>query len=143
MSELLRDQEEELFGLCISLPGTAGWKRRQCGPGGGGKGRGPQSYTSNSVLRDHTGWRQGMLGQPLGATLSLGLPPGLAHLDLHFERLDQKDHLGVTLQGRHLPVIWDLQVKPLQQPGHEEEELLAGQDLTQARAGSCSEGQVT
>lgn len=80
--------------------------------------------------------------QPLGATLSLGFPPGLAHLDLHFERVDQKDHLWVAFQGGQLPIIWHLQVEPLQQPGHDEEELLAGQDLTYTGARSCSEGQV-
>lgn len=141
MNELFRDQEEKLFSLCISLPGTAGWKRRQCGPGGG-PGGGP-NHTSDFVLWDHTGWSQGMLGQPLGATLSLGFPPGLAHLDLNFERLDQKDHSGDALQGRQLPIIWGLQVEPLQQPGHDEEEFLAGQDLTYTGARSCSKGQVT
>lgn len=113
----------------MSLPGTAGWEEDSVGQEEGAKAGG-RAYSCNSVLWDHTGWRQGMLGEALGATLSLGLPPGLAHLDLHFESLDQKDHLGVPLQGRQLPIIWDLQVKPLQQPGHDEEELLAGQDLT-------------
>lgn len=72
-----------------------------------------------------------MLGQPLGATpLSLGFPPGLAYLNLHFERLNQKDHCGGAFQGGQLPVIRDLQLEPLQQPGHEEEDLLASQALT-------------
>ena len=71
-----------------------------------------------------------MLGQPLGATLILGFPPGLAYLHLHFERLNQKDHRGVAFQVGQLPIIRDLQVEPLQQPGHEEEDLLAGQALT-------------
>lgn len=49
---------------------------------------------------------------------------------------------GVKTKGGQLPIIWHLQVEPLQQPGHDEEELLAGQDLTYTGARSCSEGQV-
>lgn len=94
------------------------------------------------LLWGHTGWGQGSKVCSLGANLTLGLLPGLAHLDLHFERINQEDHLGVTLQGGQLPIIWHLQVEPLQHPGYEEEELLAGKDLSYTGAGTSSKGQV-
>lgn len=86
--------------------------------------------------------QDGTLGTLLGATLTLGFLPGLANLNLYFVRVYQKDHIGDALQGGQLPIIWGLQVKPLQHPGHEEEECLAGHVLPYAGAGSCSEGQV-
>lgn len=110
----------------------AEWARRR------EEGLGGWSNTSHSVLSP----QGGALGTLLGATLTLGFLPGLANLNLYFVRVDQKDHIGDALQGGQLPIIRGLQVEPLQHPGHEEEECLAGHVLPYAGAGSCSEGQV-